>query len=240
MLRMNDTILVYQMGKVGSSTIHYSIKQAGLKSIQFHRYFFSNNEKSIRTPRRLITRLKTIFSVKKCMSHNKIKVITVFRDPLSRNISSFFQNLTSSQQKLDTEELITQFESNKKINRTVVSWFKDEFEKLTGVDIFKYSFDQKSGYQIIKERNIEVLVLTLEKLSDNEDIIKEFLNAPNFSLENKNIGEKKKYNSQYSDFKRNFIPTATLLEYLYHNKVVNHFYDKEQIDDFKSNWQGKI
>ena len=126
-------VIIYQMGKVGSSTLKESLAQKNISALHIHRYYFSNNEKPINL-RRLIHKLKSNFTFNKLIKKEKIKIITLYRDPLSRNISSFFQNLDvyftkSEMENLTFKKLENKFNSASNLIETPSNWFDIEFNK---------------------------------------------------------------------------------------------------------------
>ena len=80
----NNDVLVYQMGKVGSSSIKKTLVKAGFSVKHFHYAAGTSWDRR--------NRPKGIFGVSRLRDFHG-KIITLTRDPISRNISAFFQNL---------------------------------------------------------------------------------------------------------------------------------------------------
>jgi len=107
----NELILIYQMGKVASSTIHNSLLKRGFNAFHFHHlnditssqleYIIKHDytptnyiEEILRGNLRSKFLLNRIFLNDK--THvNRIKIISLTREPISYLISSFFQNYSS-------------------------------------------------------------------------------------------------------------------------------------------------
>jgi hypothetical protein len=110
--RNKPILLVYQMGKVGSTSVERSLKAAGLEYAVFHihvltdrgirweeKWYYGNSPKLLR--RSLWPKTKHLFASHYLKGrlkaggreHNKPQVVTLVRDPIARNISSLFQNL---------------------------------------------------------------------------------------------------------------------------------------------------
>jgi hypothetical protein len=136
----------------------------------------------------------------------------------------------------DTSELIDYYFTNYLRVEMPFKWFDEEFKIATKIDIFDYPFDKDSGYTIIKKGKIEVLLMTLEKLNDNEQTIRDFVGDQSFSLNHKNDGSKKWYSDLYDSFKKRHYLNEEELKFYYDNDVVRHFYTGEQIEKFKSKW----
>jgi hypothetical protein len=81
--------------------------------------------------------------------------------------------------------------------------------------------------------------MTLEKLNDNEQTIRDFIGDQSFVLKHKNDGSKKWYSDLYASFKERHYLNEEELRFYYDNDVVRHFYTDEQIEQFKSKWSKK-
>jgi hypothetical protein len=177
------------------------------------------------------------------------KVITLFRDPFPRNVSLMFEVLghlisyrgfeSKDSQLSNFKEVLDFYFDNYVRHNHPFLWFDEEFKLTTGIDVFEYPFDRDRGYTIIKQGRIEVLLMTLEKLNYNEDVIRNFIDDPNFVLNHKNDGRKKWYSDLYSDFKDRHFLNKKELSFYYDNDIVRHFYNEDQIEKFKDKWRQK-
>ncbi|MFW5872807.1 MAG: putative capsular polysaccharide synthesis family protein, partial [bacterium] len=89
--------------------------------------------------------------VNRILSHNpqKIYLISIVRDPVSREISGIFENADSIRNIYNAELNITVIK--KHINYILNSdrdWFNNEFMEFTGLDIYQLPFDKNKGYSI--------------------------------------------------------------------------------------------
>jgi hypothetical protein len=240
-------ILVYQMGKVGSSSIFYSLKKKRLRGVyHVHRLNIENIKKIRHTnthplfkePTKTGEELCPIFSVKP----NKIKIITMTRDPIARNISAFFENLNifeyhdSYQEKVSIDGLNNLFLDNYS-HDIPLNWFDIEIKNVLEIDVFKHYFCKSKGHSIINNKNIELLIIKCE--IDNEiktQVIKRFLNLRKFKLINANIGTQKKYSNYYQKFKDSIKLPREYINKMYDSKYSQHFYSGEEIVNFKKKW----
>lgn len=92
-------VIVHQMGKVGSSSVYDSLKHAPLKVPVYHTHLLNRQ--------RLDRQLRSLTGNRAGASHlrtsqrlledgfdgSRWKIISLTRDPISRNISAFFQNV---------------------------------------------------------------------------------------------------------------------------------------------------
>ena len=238
---MKEKVLIYQMGKVGSTSLIKSILDFKIQPIQIHRLFFTNNEVKLNI-RRIIVKLKMHLDIfiHQYILRKRIKIITGYRDPMARNVSTFFQHLNRNYSKkeiasINYKELIDDF-SHSTFFDTPNNWFDIELKRKFGIDILKNSFDKEKGYSIITNKKVDVFVYRLDKLNQLEEEIGMFLNIKNFKLTGANIGSEKSYAQLYIDFKKNYTPSDTLIKKLYTSKTINHFYSSKDIELLKNKW----
>lgn len=238
------TVLVYTMGKVGSSTIVNSIRKAGLMEVQPHSLTFSRRGSYFVLPEKNKTELakdlyKTILMKikvavwKKLNQNKKIKVITLVREPISRNISAFFEQshyISDDINELgvcEVERLFWKYANHD----APLRWFDDEIKKVFGIDIYCISLN-KDKYSIVSKNNVDILVLRLENLSSYESVIGDFLGKKNFKIINANIGTNKAYSHNYKKFKESISIPMSYINKMYNSNYMKHFYSKEEIEMF--------
>ena len=146
-----EPLLVYSMGKVGTSTVVHSLRDAGVCYTIYHLHWLvpenlREDEKIYRSAARRHrgTRLEPKFLPlyiwqgqylrkqiqKRFRDHTKWKVITLIRDPVARNISAFFENIELFFGYDYRSEL--KFKSEKKVIQELVELFHSSY--LTGTD----------------------------------------------------------------------------------------------------------
>jgi len=254
--RDKNFVLIYQMGKVGSRTIAKSTEKLGYTVWAPHTMSGDLNEKlfkQYKNPKCLdfngrfklfIKRIKQKIIIRILKTRKNLKIITIVREPISRNISMYFQNihipLMEIAKKNDVRlpnnsnltRLIKEFRS--KFNHFHgINWFDNEFKNYFDIDVYKYDFDKKLGYGVIKKQNIEVLILKLEKLSKiGEEAIRDFLGVDKFIINNTNISDEKWYAVVYNDFKQQIVFNKDFLKDIYTSKYMKHFYTKDEISKY--------
>lgn len=226
-LHNDEIILVYQPGKVGSSSVHASIKKYAKNVLHVH--YLQN-----------VTYQDE--NIQKIMSLKSGKIICLVREPVSRAISymwhmtdsNFFYDLESGLKKIEKECFANGFENFQK------NWFDDQMKNIMGIDIFQYPFDREKGYQIIKSGNIELLLIKMERLSDLASEIGEFLDIKDFQLCKANMGEQRPYRFAYEEYKKVFsLPIERLESIFKDNEFVRHFYTEEECEKFIQKYQEK-
>lgn len=246
---LNDsTIFLYQMGKVGSSSLELNIEN----SLNIHS-LYGNGPCPVRTDQVRNNFLKKILHTlydkmkrKFIKRRNKTKIITLIRDPLQRNISMFFQDLpywiykfydnsTDTHNHIRTENanfLNHVFETQ--FNHFYFDqWFDRELKKTTKIDIFKCNDIKEKKTKILNNSKFSILIIKFEYLNDKETI-KEIENFTGLEIsKNKtNIGEKKWYGDLYSKFKKEYTPSKEYIEKLYSRRTSKAIYSHKELETF--------
>lgn len=174
-----------------------------------------------------------------------LKIVSVVRDPLAAKASSFFQSIERREPELyakcletqDSTPLLEKFDSG---TYQRLDWFEREIRQPFGLDVFATPFSRKDGFCTYAHGSVKLLVMKLEMLDDRVgDAMKAFLGIDDFVLQSANVGSTKKYAHLYTDFiNRNIYPDA-VIEAVYSNKYVGHFYTAEEIDGFRARWKGQ-
>ena len=236
--KFDSFIIIYQMGKVGSKSIHNSLlSNANIIIPVFHTH-------SIRHDSMYID-IKKIFR-KINIYRDKVKIITITREPISRNISSFFESIKIFMPNINldsingnnSEQIVEQLIKNffSKFHHTYpLTWYDVEFRNTTGVNIYELELGKKRIYCI---DNIELLILRKEDDDKfKEDLIREFFDLEKFNLENVNISDQKKYSNIYSTFLKTINFPKSYLDEMYNSKYTKHFYSVNEIKKFREKWE---
>lgn len=223
-LHNDEMILIYQPGKVGSRSLYWSIKSYGKYVLHSHVLRGIEYEED---------------TLQKLLEQKSAKVISIVRDPIGRRISEMWQNIPSVNRysaKVNFAE-IEQYYFGEGFENLEFDWFHEELESVLGIDVYNYSFSQKEGYSLIKNNNIQLLIMKVEQLNTLEGVIGDFLGISGFKLQNKNISAQKRYRFAYQSYIDGFVlPKERLRQIYYENQYVNYFYTKEEIDRFYNKW----
>ena len=217
-------VFVYQMGKVASSSIYFSLKQhySGLCA---HAHLYSKDHKT--------------FGVRLMYKHysskgGKLKVISPIRPPIERNFSEFFSSIEVYTKRKYLPKKFSQ-EDLKKLyllyypHFVSLEWFDENIKKHFDIDVFEYSFPD-DGHLVISNKKVDILILKYDiEDKKKEEIIRKFVKCPEFKLENRNIGSTKNYGEDYARFIETITLPAFLIEMIKNSKYYNHFYSKEEI-----------
>ncbi|MBL4910787.1 MAG: hypothetical protein JKX78_12345 [Alteromonadaceae bacterium] len=241
-----ETLFIYQMGKVGSTTLENSLPNA----VHIHAFFTKNHTCPIRLYGqakfgfkffiyRLEQELLAYLLRRAFKQRQNTKIITLVRDPLARNISMFFHDLdaylfaahtnclNTRKVALPTRDqqasvLIDVFQQEFD-HDYALTWFDREFFPMTGIDIYQQSFDKAKGLGIIKTENIEVLCVRTNKIKSNINEISQFI-GQHVTLSDANLAENKWYGDIYLAFKKQYQPKEFLIIKLNNSKFSRHFW----------------
>lgn len=244
----DGTVFVYTMGKVGSSAIYEGLSEA----YQLHnfdgeipaKYFSSRFTPYVRrylfeTLRWKLFHKKAYKRFEKAMRlGHKVKVISVVRDPVARNISAFFQNLDASQ--IYSKEGLQHDFFALTNHMLPLEWFDLEFKRHLGVSVYDYKFDVDSGYSIIEQDNCEIMIVQLEKLNANADVIRRFIDDDKFDFAvsdvQGNVSSVKWYKEYVQFLKENAVFPRAYLDLMYDSKYMRHFYSQSDIANLRAKW----
>jgi hypothetical protein len=226
-------VLIYQMGKVGSSSLKASLTPSwpGL-TIHVH-----SIKKELERRRREVT----LVYERVIRNGGPLFVISPVREPIGRNVSLFFQNferhtgIKYNESAFSIEELIRIF-LQKSNHDGPAAWHDSCFKPILGIDVYDYEFPS-SGIQVITHRNTRLLLMRCE-LPDSvkEPAVREFLNLPTLSLLNKNVADEKDYAETYKKFKEAFIAPDWYIHKMYESRFFNHFYGESQKNSLIKRW----
>ena len=214
------------MGKVGSSSIYRTLKKNNFFTIHTH----SHEEAE--------------YIIKKY--RGKIYLITGIREPLTRNISAFFQNINNKNnkywyignkielKKLNVGSLIKIFNErvDLHIREIVAPWF-DNFYKICKVK--KEDFISASNIYTFNKDNLEIIIYKLENFKDFEEyFFKRFSDIFPFNkFYQENLASSKDYSNLYKEFKRLYFIDNEKYQNLYSQiDHISDYYDAAEIYNY--------
>jgi len=257
--KTDTPVIVYQMGKVASTTIVDGLHFSKPDLPVYHVHFLSDS--GIKEAYERLTRLVKNFNANTwCLYESEfvrrrlinardkrhIKIITLAREPISRNISSFFYNVHKYVPDFDNysiedtsvvEALKLHFLDNFPEHEYAINWFDDELKKTFGLDIYENEFSPGKGYTIISHGTVEVLLIKLEKLKECAPYaFHEFMGIQDFRLVNSNIGDDQPYSKFYRKFLQEVRLPDQYIDRMYNSRYMKYFYSEEELDEFRGIW----
>ena len=226
-LRVHRTapVLIYTMGKVGSSSIRESLKRY-YPGVVASGHSFSPLRKSTAP-------VNALYHWYHKHDQKEINIISLVREPISRNMSIFFQEyqktvgFTGNE---SMEELLDLFVHHP---TDPVTWFDRKLGPVFGIDVYRYDF---SDYAVIRQGRINLLLMKCE-LSDQRkvEIIRDFLKIQDLQIIRINESKVRKYSHIYNAFKKVRIPRE-YVEKLYASLYCRHFYKDISVQDQINRW----
>lgn len=237
------TIVVYTLGKVGSSSVYNTlVKSFPFRKI-FHVHFLSREwlerrlpgtpfAREIRSGRRVLSALRH--------SADQTLYICMVRDPVARDLSNVIQNYASNG--IDIEgstitEIIARLNSDG--HKFGDLWFTTEFANHIGRDILSFAFDKRLGYAIHRiDETRQILLLRLEGLNDFfNEAISRYVGVDVDPPVRINESSRKPEAAFYNILKKYYRVPESELQNVYGSATMRHFYKDSQIAEFTARWR---
>lgn len=245
-----NAVLIYQPGKTGSMTLYKSLEAMDVRTCHCHFLHEYSSDKEY------------LAWCEKVRKNYCGKIIVPVREPISRDISAYFQYLSTRLgaviETYGVDDIyngfIKMYYEPLKIktdydDRYLCKWinyakdgyqfdfFHTELEKYFGINVFEYPFDTEKGYSVIKQGKLELMLVQAERMNELEDQIGAFLEIDQFQLKSVNVGDKKEYAYLYRNFKEKMkLPKGYIDFYYKDNQALKHFYSESQREVFYKKW----
>ena len=234
-----EIIVIHSIGKVGSSSLYNSLKK---RNFIVHTHFF--HEKNINfwsnyyqnSPRKSIPlHLYRSDALRRELRRFKqIKIITPFREPISREYSSLFQDniLFPSLVKGDINEAsLTLKKIGQRLSHKLPeeNWIDLEIQKFFQIDLFSQDFDETKKYLTYKKGNISLLVFRLEDVDIIYPVVlSNFIGQNLAPLKVTNTANKKIYSQAYTKLSTKPFLSKDQFEKIKNQKFYLWLYQKYQ------------
>ena len=254
-------IVVYQMGKVGSQAVVQGLERTLGRPV-FHIHFLTPEnlawaEETYRTHwdrRHDPDHVWDSYHLQRRLARDRgacrWKVITLVRDPVARNLSSFFQvaerrfgldlgRLGSAVEREATwmeltDAFLDRFDEHDVPDR----WFDDELRTALGVDVYEAPFPAR-GWSLHASSAADVLVLQLERLHETaKEAFPAHLGVPVLPLAPVNVGGSKDYGRLYERFISEIRLPKAYLDRAYASRYAKHFYTPIEREELARRWAG--
>ncbi len=234
LLKTTRPVLVWTMGKVGSTSM-----VGALRKVRGISVFTSHFMNEIAHPRSVVIYRHLIKPQK------PLKILTLVRDPIGKNVSSFFQNYerntgaTYVESGFTLDELVGLFFDKYQHHYSPLNWFDNYIKFYTGIDVYSKPFPlEEKAYQF-RQDNFELLVMRYD-LQDTlkASCIERFLEleSGSLSITPKNVGAAKRYSKTYYAFKQHIRFPEEYVNKMIQSKYFNHFYGPQEIKTIVEQW----
>jgi Putative capsular polysaccharide synthesis protein/Sulfotransferase family len=257
----HSPILVYQMGKVGSRSIVDSLRAVKLNRPVYHVHFL--NQDNIQKADQMLHAIygshynvnrwclyESRFVIKHFLHQRAkhLKIISLVREPVGRNISSFFHNIDKfipncaalyEEGKIDIGGITQRFLQQFHEHSFPLTWFDQEMKSVFGIDVFSANVVRSEEQRVFtyKHGELDLLVMKTEDIDDvAQKALQEFLQIKDFRLKQSNISRDKYYNRVYDDFVKLVKLPEEYLTSMFESKYAKYFYTSKEIELFRTRW----
>lgn len=254
-------VLVYQMGKVGSRSLCQALEARSdrLSVLHLHVLTAESMARVEAIARRRWDgrpRCRHVWTSRYVAAHLGARdrpwtVITLVRDPVARNVSSFFQVLELEHGIDVTEKL--RAASPEAVARELLPVFLRDFDHDTplvflereigtvfGVEILGDPDAAGRGFRVYSSDAADVLLLRFEDLDRCVGPAMEaFLGLSDVRLEPRNVGDQKDYGSVYRAFRRQAALPDAYLDRMYGSRYARTFYTADELAGLRDYWAGR-
>ena len=219
------------MGKVGSSTVYYAL-QSQWNGPSLHGHSFAGTHPDLR--------IGELYDWHR--AGNPIRLVSLTRDPIARNISYFFHcfkaetGLHYTESEYSPEDLKHHFVSE--FNHAAPDrWFKDHIRYHFGIDVFESEFPDR-GFETFERDNVQLIVLRAELDDDSKSAaLSDFLQLPEIRLQRcHNRASDKGYSRLYREFLSVARFPGDFVNVIYSSQYCRHFYGPALIAEMKRKW----
>jgi hypothetical protein len=204
---LNYNVYVYCSGKSGSSTLTKTFIKNSYNTLHVHNSFdFKIHNIESKLNSNLFELIEN--SMK---NHDNVYIIDVYRNPIERKISSFFQNYNDNNNIDYITNKIDKFIYNAENYYSMHEIFN--YFKLPNFD----SFDFNNRYNILQYKNITFIKLRFEDINDWGYILTEIFKK-SITIYNDNLSENKKYKDELNIIKKMYQIPEYMIQIIQNNK----------------------
>jgi len=233
----NKLIFVYSAPKVGSTSIVSSFRIFGIEKIDI---IHIHDEEMLHVLANI-----TDITINEIILFNKylgkdIYVINVFRSPIERKISAFFEKIGSYHFNAEDSE-VNKYNITKVVNRfnNIFPWIGngDHFIDKYNIQIPE-KFDFVNKFLLVNENGIKYITLRLKDSNDWGRILTNIfgfniLTIKDYESSNKPIKD------LYNRFKLSYKIPINLLKDIINDKYLKYYYSEEEINKYYNEWLAK-
>lgn len=233
----NKLVFIYSAPKVGSTSIVSSLRIFGTDKISV---IHIHDEEMLRILGRV-----TGVTINEIILFNKhlgreVYVIDVYRSPVERKISAFFEKIGAYHFN-NKDEIVNKYNVNKVITR-----FNNIFSHIANGDHFmdKYNiaipdrFDHVSKYLLVHENGIKYIKLRLKDSNEWSTILTNIFGIKIVSIKDYESSNKP-IKDLYKKFKIAYKIPSNLLDELTKCKYLNYYYSDQEKQEYIDQWAKK-
>ncbi len=213
-------IVVFTMGRVGSTNVWRAIKASGLEAFHIHSLHRPSLEKQMakNAPRSAKEALAVLDGMKALKSGQRVKVVTLTRHATGRNVSAAFAQYEKVYGYAEIVPEVAVEIWNSFFKKRPFQWFEREYGEL-GID--PYSLPFEDGHVLISQGSIDALIMNCE-LPDRlkNELLGAFLGT---KIDVKRRRRKSPSAARYAAFKA-ALPLEVEMRHDRDSRFMRHFY----------------
>lgn len=237
-------IIIYSGGKTGSTSLFCSFNTVNeFKVLSLHCDWQLANVASRCNPP---TQVYTISDIINCNRPNKLLLVSSYREPIGRHISSFFQNIVIHM-KMPMDQILSK--NIQTVNDLIIKFLIENHEiyhpflendkkNFDGVNIYSKTFNKTDGYQIFETKKVKIILLRFDKIYNWEKIIKQNTKYKNFKIISENLTSEKESYNLYKKVCQSIIIPKEVLDDIFTKEKINmeYFFTPKEIRIIKNKW----
>ena len=260
MKRREPPVVVFSMGKTGSTAVARAVRDAtGDRVFQIFRLDaerLAHAERRYRVNNREAKRLGRdpgtlpfrgalhLWESEYLLRHPPTPVapwtvITTVREPIAQAVSAFFHGAVRRGALNDGSTVATLTDAFVAEGwvRAPLRWFDREFAPALGIDVFEHPFDITRAHGVIETPSVRVLLMRQENLATAPDALAAFLGLPQpVPVAVRNEAAQRADAAMYRDFLANARLPMSLREKAYGSRYARHFYADEELARLHERW----
>lgn len=249
-------VLVYQMGKVASQGVSASLEAVGVHTHQIHfataaglaaaEAVYRRRWDATRGGAAHVWRGQWVRRQMDADPSARWQVLTLVRDPVARNLSSFFQiadlklqvDVRNHRDEDGLRRLRQEFLETFDEHDVPATWFDRELRAVTGVDLLDEPFDPARGWQLVHGDRADVLVIRFEDLRRCfSQAVEALLGVPDVELVSTNVSGSKDYGPNYRAVQDAITLPDWYLDQQYGSRYARHFYSQDELTAMRARWR---
>lgn len=242
-----DPVIVYQMGKVGSTTITRTLEEAGVTPVFQVHTMSPDRRRRIheRNPERprwdpWEARGKALYS-RVANGQGPADVVTLVREPVARNVSAYFERLDifgpgKRPTQREVEAHVNAFLNGYR-HEVPLRWFDDELASTLGIDVYEHRFPAEEGWTLIEGEPYRVLVIKLE-IPDPEQAraLSSVVEPDGIEVSRQNVSDAKAYAEVYDAFEDEVRLPGDYVDRMHSSRYAQHFYTERELAQARRRW----
>jgi hypothetical protein len=260
-------LIIYQMGKVGSTSVTRALRSLsptysvyGVHTLRPDKVelAIANYRKSYSVrrlvPEHLLASRLLVRDLAKGQPRGRWKVITIVRDPIARNISSFFQDIELRHPSFQFSERVQHQSTPDLVNDLTdlfmsahdhdepIEWFERELGSTLKIDVYGKPFHWADGFQTYHSDRADLLLFRLEDIERAwaPGVSTLLETSASTALPKTNVGSRKPYAELYEQFKDCLVLPNSYVERMYTSRFARHFYRAAELERWRTHWASKF